>query len=226
MNYNPAMSTRAADYHEAINHLPNGAMLVFHDVTWREYEELLEDLGESTRFRFSYDRGRLEVVSPLTKHDKYARFIDRLLYVVGSELDLTVEAYGNATWRREALERGAEADACFYIANAERVMTKEDIDLESDPPPDLVVEVDITNESSSKFPVLAALQVPEIWRYDGTTVRVYARDGNSYIEVPQSGLIPALKPAMLSHALDISKTQGQTKAVAAFREEFRKSVQS
>src|SRR5262249_40740240 len=118
------MSTRAADYLDAINHLPDGAMLVFHDVTWGEYEELLEDLRERTRFRVCYDRGRVEVVSPLPKHDKYAWFVGRLLYLVSSELDLIVEAYGSATWKREALERGVEADACFYIANAERVMTK------------------------------------------------------------------------------------------------------
>src|SRR5262249_39051705 len=158
----------------------------FHDVSWDDYEELLEDLSDRPDIRVAYDRGRLEIMSPLPRHDRYAAFIERLLYFVSDELDLTVEGYGCATWKRKSLRRGAEADACFYIAGAEHVMHKLDIDLETDPPPDIVVEIDITTESSSKFAIYAALEVPEIWRYDDKTMQFSELSAGAYEEIPKS----------------------------------------
>src|SRR5258706_8730648 len=91
------MSTRTTDYLDAINHLPEGASLVFHDVTWDDYEKLLDDLAER-HFRVSYECGRLEIMSPLPEHEYYGRFISGLVRVVSDELDLEIEDYGSATW--------------------------------------------------------------------------------------------------------------------------------
>lgn len=215
------MSTRTTEYMDAIDHLPGGAILVFHDVGWDDYEQLLEDLTQRPGLRVSYDQGRLEIVSPLSKHERYTFLIERLLCFVSDELGLTVEGYGITTWKRKRLLKGAEADACFYLANAARVITKVDIDLESDPPPDIVVEIDITNESRSKFPIYAALRVPEIWQYDGKSVRFFSLNGNEYGETLASRFIPVLKPEMLASALDQCKREGQTAALRTFAKEFR-----
>ena len=65
------MSAVATDYREAIAHLPAGAALRVDDVSWEDYENLLDDLGESYSVRIFYDRGRMEIVPPLTyEHDK------------------------------------------------------------------------------------------------------------------------------------------------------------
>src|SRR5438876_11238353 len=85
---------------------------------------------------------------------------------------IPLEKCGSATWRRQRIQRGVDPDTCFYVANAERIAGKRKIDLESDPPPDIAVEMDITNESLGKFPIYAGLGVPEIWRYDGSRVRI------------------------------------------------------
>jgi Uma2 family endonuclease len=90
--------------------------------------------------------------------------------------------------------------------------------LESDPPPDIVVEIDITNESLSKFPIYAALSVPEIWRYDGRVMQFYALTNDAYRVISDSQFFPGLIPAMLADALEQSKTDGQTAALAAFRQ--------
>jgi Uma2 family endonuclease len=216
-DYNAPMSTRPTDYVDAIQHLPDGAALIFHDVTWDEYVQVLQDLHNHRRLRATYDCGRLEIVSPLSQHENYARFIDRLLQMLSDELYLTIQAYGSTTWKRKALERGAEADSCFYIQNADRVIGKANIDLESDPPPDVVLEVDLTNESSRKFAIYAALLVPEIWHYNGTAVRFFVLSSGSYVEVSASRSIPVLRPEMLMAALEINKKEGQTAAVRAFR---------
>ena len=212
------MSTRTVSYLDAVEHLPDGATLVIHQVGWDDYEGLLKDLSDRPSLRVSYDRGKLEIMSPLPEHEDYARFIDRLVHVMAEELDLKLQSYGGATWKRRRLARGVEPDACYYVASADRIIGKREIDLESDPPPDIVVEIDITNESLSKFPIYAALAVPEIWRYDGTRVQFYELAGDRYREISESRFLAGLTPTILAGALERSKTEGQTAALRTFRQ--------
>jgi len=136
--------------------LPEGATLVLQQFSWDDYERLLDRLRKRRHLRVSYDSGRIEVMSPLPKHEKYARFIDQLVRVFADHLDVELESYGSTTWKRRALDQGIEADSCYYVAGAASVIGKDSIDLECDPPPDIAVEVDITNESLSKFGIYAA----------------------------------------------------------------------
>ncbi len=212
-----SMSVPTADHIDAVRHLPAGASLVIHALGWDEYERLLEDLLEGPHVRVSYDCGRLEVMSPLPEHEDYARFIDDLVRAWSDQRSLNVEKRGSATWKKQSIGRGVEPDACYYVQSADRIIGKRTIDLELDPPPDLVVEIDVTNESLIKFPIYAALGVPEIWRYDDTVVRFYMLRTNAYHEVPESRCFPGLKPATLAEALEQSKTDGETAALAAFR---------
>ena len=214
------MSTRTADYVEAVDHLPQGASLVIHDLSWDDYERLLAGRPERPHLRISYDCGKLEVMSPLPEHEAYARFIDRVVGACAKLLNLTVESYGGATWKRRSLARGVEPDACYYVASADRIIGKSPIDLEFDPPPDVVVEIDITNESLSRFPIYGALSVREIWRYDGKQVQFYELIGGQYHGLLASRSFPGLTPAMLAGALEQSKAEGQTAALRAFRQRW------
>src|SRR5438034_9295297 len=107
-------------------------------------------------------------MSPLPEHEDYKDFVSHAVRALSDELGIELEPrWGSATWKRRTFRKGAEPDTCFYVANAHRIIGKPKIDLDSDPPPDIVVEIDMTNESLSKFPIYAAIGVPEIWRYDG-----------------------------------------------------------
>ena len=216
------MSTRSAEYLEAIDHLPNGAVLLFSDVSWEDYENVMEDLADRPGLRIAYDEGTLEIMSPLPPHEEYKDTILRLTQVLSEELDIPIETRGSTTWRRRKRSKGVEPDTCFYVANAERIIGKRDINLESDPPPDIAVEIEITAESLSKFPIYAALKVPEIWRYDGTQVQMYKMtpDGE-YLEIEASQFFSVLTSAMLTGLLEASKTQGQTQALKLLRQEIR-----
>ena len=185
------MSTRSAAYVEAIDHLPAGAILVFPRVSWEQYENLLEDLSDRPGIRVSYNEGRLQVMSPSAEHEEYKDFLLRIAQAVAEELEIPLETRGSATWKRRTLRKGVEPDACFYVANAHRVIGRRTIDLESDPPPDIVVEIDATNESLSKFPIYAALGVQEIWRYDGQRMQMYELSGDTYVEASASAFFPA-----------------------------------
>jgi Uma2 family endonuclease len=216
-----SMNTRTADLCEAIEHLPDGSTLVIHDLQWDDYEELLEDLRSRPRLRVSYDCGRLEVMSPLQEHEAYGRFIDRMVYFYCDEFDLKVETYGGATWKRRSLKKGVEPDACYYVENAARVIGKRKFDLEIDPVPDIVVEIDITNESLGKFPIYAALGVPEIWRYDAKAFQFYELTGNGFVETAGSRFLPGLTGRIMAETLEASKTLGQTEALKTFRNRIR-----
>jgi Uma2 family endonuclease len=217
------MSVSTTDYLDAVNHLPAGASLVFHAFAWDEYERLVEHLSDGHHLRVSFDRGRLEVMSPLPEHEEHARFIDDLVRVWADHAGIELEKRGSTTWKKRSIERGVEADSCYYVQRADRIIGKRRLDLESDPPPDIAVEIDVTNESLSKFPIYAALGVPEIWRYDGAEVRFYALTGATYSEASESSCFPGLSPTSLAEALEHSKTDGQTAALAAFRRRLERA---
>src|SRR5258708_24574019 len=92
-------------------------------------------------------------MSPVPEHEKCKEFIARVVDALCDEFDLNFEAFGSTTWKRKQDARGTEADTSFYIANAKQIIGKSKIDLNVDPPPDLVIEVDTTNESLSKFSI-------------------------------------------------------------------------
>lgn len=133
--------------------------VILHNTSWETYERLMKERGESRVPRFAYDRGELEIMSPSTEHESIAYYVGLLVAVFAEEAGVDLYGAGSTTFDREDLERGFEPDACFYVRNAERVRGKPRIDLSLDPPPDLVIEVDITSLSrqvlhlrSSKHP--------------------------------------------------------------------------
>jgi Uma2 family endonuclease len=135
------MGTRTADYLEAIGHLPAGATLTLHSVEWDEYEQLLSDLVERPGLRVAYDEGTLEIVSTSAQHEKHKDLILQLVRVLAEASGFTLESVGSTTWKRPALRKGAEPDTCFYVANALQIIGKAGIDLEVDPPPDIVEQL-------------------------------------------------------------------------------------
>ena len=211
------MSTSATSYLEAIERLPDGAMLRLEGISWDQYEQLLEELVEWRGMRVSYDHGRVEILSPTFEHENYIGFISGIGRVLSEEMDIVVEAAGATAYKQERLLQGSEGDQSFYVLHATAIIGKPRIDLDFDPPPDVVVEVDITNESLSKFPIYAAFGVPEIWRYDGKRGAIYHLAGQEYVEAASSLSFPCLTAKAMTQFLEQSKTQGQSAALTAFR---------
>ena len=61
-----------------------------------------------------------------------------------------------------------------------------------DPPPDLIIEIDITGPSLDKFPIFARMGVPEVWRFDGSRLAIYELFGGDYQERDTSLAFPAV----------------------------------
>lgn len=215
------MSALTADYLDVIERLPAGALLRLQNVGWEDYEHLLSQMETCPGHRVTYDGGRLMIMSPLPEHEEYKEFIYSLARVISEELGVALETRGSATFRSKRLAKGAEPDTCFYVQNAARVIGRRTIDLDTDPPPDVVVEIDTTNESLDKFHIYAALGVPEIWRYDGRQAFIYQLTGADYAEIKHSLAFPKLTSTDLTQFIEQSKSEGQTAALTAFRQTIR-----
>ena len=212
------MSTHTLDYLDAIAHLPAGGTLILTDVPWEEYEQLLADLGDRPGTRITYDNGRLEVMSPSLFHEMYKDLVLSIAFILAQESNTTFESRGSTTFKQDWTRKGAEPDTCFYTQNAVRILGKRKIDLTIDPPPDIVVEIDVSHESMRKLQFYAGLGVPELWLYDERSARIYVLTNASYAEVSFSPTFPILTSDVLSRVLEQSKTEGQTGAINSFRE--------
>src|SRR5436853_529552 len=161
-------------------HVPPGQRLLIEDVTWADFEAIVEELGEHRGTRVAYSQGVLEIVSPLPAHEKAKVIISDLVKILLDELDMPWESLGSTTFRRAEMAAGIEPDDCFYIQHHAAMVGKERLDLRVDPPPDLVIEVDIT--SPTALQAYAALQVPEIWRYHNRTLQIAVWHDGRYID--------------------------------------------
>ncbi len=199
--------------------------VLLQNISWQTFETLLIELGEHRSLRLAYDQGTLEIMTPDFEHENDNRLLERFVFTFAEELNINIKAGGSTTLKREDLARGLEPDSCYYIQNEALVRDKKKIDLSQDPPPDLVLEVDITSGSLNKLPVYAALGVPEIWRYDGQTLCIYRLEDNSYVECEQSPTFPLLPISLILQFLEQSKVVGETSVLRAFRAWVRNTVE-
>ncbi|WP_289500744.1 Uma2 family endonuclease [Gloeocapsopsis sp. IPPAS B-1203] len=146
--------------------------LTLYDVSWDTYEKLLEAFGEHRAARLTYDRGVLEFMVPLEEHENPSDLIGVFIRTLVEESGWNIKSLASTTLKREDLKKAAEPDKCYYIQN-ESLVRGRTIDLNFDPPPDLVVEVDITHTDIDKNALYAHLGIPEFWRYDGAVLRIY-----------------------------------------------------
>lgn len=162
---------------------------------------------ETSAPRFTYDRGELELLSPSPEHEAYNRSIALIVEFLAAELGIDVYDLGSTTFRREDLGRGFEPGSCFYIQNVERVRGKDRIDRAVDPPPDLVIEIDITSSTFSKLPIYSQIGVPEVWRYDGERLTILVLEGSGYAE---TAVLPPITSGALTDFVEKSKTTRRT----------------
>ena len=184
--------------------------IILRTISWETYERLLAENTDSSNPRFTYDRGVLEIMSPSAEHEEINHVLTLLVNIVAEELDIDVRGFGSTTFRREDLARGFEPDSCFYIQSVARISGRTTLDLVMDPPPDLVIEIDLTNSSLDKFPIYAQVGVPEIWRYDGSELRIFYLENTLYVAHNASAALSVLTRDVLSQFLAESKSLRRT----------------
>jgi Uma2 family endonuclease len=176
--------------------------MVLHDVSWATYEALLSDHVNRSVPHFTFDHGVLEIVSPSFEHEDYNGILAEIVTVYAHKLGIRLRCSGSTTFRRGDWGYGFEPDSSFYIQNEPRIRGKIQIDPKVDPPPDLVIEIDISRSSLDKLPLYAQFGVPEVWRYDGEKMLVYRLAGEAYADSEESAVLPGLTAADVSRFLE------------------------
>jgi Uma2 family endonuclease len=206
--------------------LPRNCLLL-SGVDWKTYSRLLWVFAERPGIRLTYDRGELEIMSPSLEHDDDGRVLARFVITLTEELGLPLKCGGSVTLRRRLRRRGIEADECFWITNAHRMAGRRRLNLRTDPPPDLAIEVDVTRSSLNRLSIYAPLGVPEVWRLDGDTLTFYVLGpGPAYQTATASQSFPLVTPADLLGFLQLARQSGDNNVVVAqFRAWIRQKRQ-
>jgi Uma2 family endonuclease len=106
------------------------------------------------------------------------------------------------------------------VTHAELIRPKKEVDLKSDPPPDLVIEVEITSSAILKMKLFAKMGVPEVWRRNGEQLEMYCLKNGEYLAIDSSTEHPGLTISLIDHWLNKRFDIGETKLIR----EFRKSL--
>ena len=205
--------------------LPPRPRVVLQNVSWDTYKRLSDEACNDSHVRMIYDRGRLEIVSPAPRHERYKTLLRRFAEDVLVALQIQFEEGGESRWLREAAERGLEADDSFFISfDKVEIVAGRPADRHDDPLPDLAIEVDTSDHAADRMRVYAALGIPEVWTYDGDKLRIFRlRDDATYEEIPASRFLPVTAEEVsewIGHGEGISITDWINALQVWLREEF------
>ncbi|AFZ32098.1 protein of unknown function DUF820 [Gloeocapsa sp. PCC 7428] len=195
-----------------------GQRVLLRNISWSEFEQILDELGNARASRLAYYKGILEIMVPLAEHEDSKILISNLVEILLEELDVEFRNLGSTTFKRRDMASGVEPDACFYIQHEAAIRGKSKIDANFDPPPDLAIEIDITSASEIKKSSYEALGVPELWIYDGRSLQIYLLQNHQYVATNQSQIFPNLPIIeVIPQYVAESQIQGRNAAVKAFR---------
>jgi Uma2 family endonuclease len=193
-----------------------GQTLVINDLNWREFEQILEELGEHRNSKIAYDNGELNITNSSLERERNKIYICTLVEILLEELDLDFWCLGSTTLKNELLKKGLEPDNCFYIKNEALIRGKKRLDLKVDPPPDLALEIDLTSRT---YPhIYEALGIPELWRFEKDNLHINILQNGQYIEQEFSPLFPQIPiKQLIIEYLNKFTQDGRNKTVRAFR---------
>ena len=203
--------------------VPPGHQLLIKDISWKDYQSIISEMGDNRNSRVYYSQGILEIMNPLPEHESAKVIIGDLVKVLLEELDIEFWSLGSTTFDKQSMNSGVEPDDCFYIKNEAAVRGKDRIDLEIDPAPDLAIEIDIT--SRTRFNNYEALGVSELWRWDGTNLEVNLLVDGKYITSNTSRIFPKFTVVdKIPEYLARCKSNGRNTTIKAFRKWIREQL--
>ncbi len=198
--------------------------VLLRNISWETYERLLAERVNASGTRFFYNDGNVEITVVHIGHERPNRTLARIAEIVAEETSCDFVATGSTTCKRDDLEKGFEPGSSFYFRYADEVRDKDKTDLASDPPPELIIEVDIASSSLNHFPLYAAIGIAEIWRYDGTCVRFHSLEGSVYSPIEESIVLPPMTAAQATIFVELDRREKATVWLRAVRQWIRDRV--
>ncbi|MEX2141254.1 MAG: Uma2 family endonuclease [Pirellulales bacterium] len=199
---------------------------LLYGVSWEEYKRFLDALGDFN-LRHTYCEGTLEMMSPRKDHDWTKTMIGRMIEYMALSFDIPIQSVGSMTLTSDEVEKGLQPDEAYYVAHEWKVRGKDTYEPDVDPPPDLAIEVDVTNTCVPRLPTFARLHIPEIWRHDNDAVRFYrrvksGRRRGKYQEIRKSVAFPFVEPADINEVLAKKGVLDENALVRAFLRRVRR----
>ena len=197
---------------------------LLYPMDWVGYQKLREILGDEGP-RMAYLNGVVELMAPDFLHEESSHILCRMVSDLIVGLGILAKGLGSSTFTRDSVEHGVEPDECFYLTNIDRVVGQKKGNLDILPPPDLVIEVEITSSLLDKLKLYAGLGVPEIWRYDGSILTILLLQFDStYAVSTTSRAFPFLPLAGFVDQLARYDPANETGWTIAYREWVRAVV--
>jgi len=185
-------------------------------VDWESYQAMLRALGDF-HLRHIYDQGYLLLMSPLQSHDWVKRLISRFLETMSFDLQIPIKSIGSTTITSTETERGFEADEAYYVTSEPKVRGKLEFEPDVDPPPDLILEVDVSSSSIDQLALYAAMGVAEVWIHDGETLQFLVRSRRGkYDPAERSRAFPFLAPSDFEKFLERHSEMDETSLTRKF----------
>jgi Uma2 family endonuclease len=190
---------------------------VLENIRWETYVDLADQRRGSVP-RMTYDEGVLELMSPKRQHEGIGRLLGRAVETFTEVRGIEIQSVASTTFKRQDLKKGFEADESYYIQHAELIRPKEEVDLLIDPPPDLVIEIEITASAIKKLQLFAGMGIPEVWRHDGQRLQMYRLIDSQYQLIDQSLELPGFTVQMAESILAKRFELGETAIIREFRQ--------
>ncbi len=197
---------------------PPETRMVLENVTWETFVSLADERRGSIP-RMTFDNGLLEMMSPKREHENIGRLIGRIIETYSEIKNIEIISVASVTVKRSDLSKAFEADESYFVTHAVQLLGKREMDFDADPPPDLVVEVEITSSAIQKMLLFAAMSVPEVWRHDGRNLQMFRLVDRAYHPIGSSIELPGLSATQINQILSDRDAVGETKLIQRFRRE-------
>lgn len=188
---------------------------------WQEYQALCDRRGDGSLPRIKYRSGEVLLMSPLPKHGREASLIADIIKVLLDRSGREYDAFTSITMQLPE-ESGIEPDYCFYIDHWQAISGKEQIDWRNDPPPDLVLEIDVTSYSDVND--YLPYRVPEVWLLRQQQLRIYQLQDDEYVIQAQSQYFPSVNlPQVVAHCLQDAYQRNTSAAIRNLKQRLGES---
>ena len=191
----------------------------YSGIDWETYEEISEEIGESSPVHLTYNKGFLTVMPVTELHEFLTSLLHNFITFAGIALQKNVVPTGKATMRSRRREFAVEPDLSFFISKAHIHIVKSFVPNELDLAPDVVCEIDVHHPSDDKFEIYAEFGVSEFWQYDGVALMIYKLGASGeYQLIERSEELPILTSDILGAFLQRGKNEPQfTRVLADFQ---------
>ncbi|MGK7954796.1 MAG: Uma2 family endonuclease [Crocosphaera sp.] len=171
------------------SHHDSEQRLILTGISWEEYEQFLDSLGDSATYRTIYLEGVLEIMSPSRRHEVSKRNIGRLLEVYLEAAEIDFWGLGSTTLRVDEGKAGKEPDECYCLRTDKEL-------------PDLAIEVIITSGNIKILEVYRRLGVKEVWLWQNDQLHIYYLENEQYSLKEKSQLLPNLDLNLLCQFIE------------------------